>query len=306
MQIAHADRQTANGASSETLDYLTALPAIIDLDTLQRRLAEITRAIGFDVFVLGQLPQIGHAQSYFQDHFLPAGVDQRGVSAVSAIRPTRSLTRCSMPTCRFCGKTCSAYRNPTAAQAEYIAVSTEYGFLRGYTVPVRTPGEPIGVVSFATKDNGPVPREMLPFAQQIAVASFKRAAAHRRARARARPGELRPDRPATPVSEGSGAGAHRFHHRTFNRQGNRSCPSGTKVGASQARRRQSHQHGGKGPAIWISHLQRGTCGIRSSVIGDTRNGECLEAELPLSPTLRSLRWPARSDRPLGETRRTIA
>ena len=174
MQIAHARRQTANGASSETLDYLAALPSIVDLETLQRSLAEITRAIGFDVFVLGQLPQIGHAQTYFRiTSYSQAWINEAYPQFRYKADPVLdALLDADVP---FLWEDLPAYRNPTAAQAEYIAVSTDYGFLRGYTVPIRTPGEPIGVVSFATKDNGPVPREMLPFAQQIAVASFKRA-----------------------------------------------------------------------------------------------------------------------------------
>jgi len=174
MKIVQAGRKTANGASSDTLEYLDALPSIADLETLERRLAAITREIGFDVFVLGQLPQIGHAQTYFRITSYP----QRWINEAypqfryKADPVLDALLDADVP---FLWEELPAYRNPTAAQSEYIAVSTEYGFLHGYTVPIRTPGEPIGVVSFATKNNGPVPREMLPFAQQIAVASFKRA-----------------------------------------------------------------------------------------------------------------------------------
>jgi len=174
MQMAKADRQTANGASAETLEFLESLLAITDLETLQHRLGEITRAIGFDVYVLGQLPQIGHSQSYFRITSYPqAWINEAYPRFRYKADPVLdALLDADVP---FLWEDLPAYSDPTPAQAEYIAVSTEYGFLRGYAVPIRTPGEPIGIVSFATRDNGPVPRAMLPFAQQIAAASFKRA-----------------------------------------------------------------------------------------------------------------------------------
>ena len=167
-------RQTANGASSDTIDYLESLLTITELDTLQARLGEITRAIGFYVFVLGQLPQVGHAQTYFRITSYPQVWIDR-VYPHFRYKADPVLDHLLDADAPFLWEDLPAYRNPTPEQADYIAVSKEHGFLRGFAVPIRTPGEPIGVVSFATKDNGPVPREMLPFAQQIAVASFKRA-----------------------------------------------------------------------------------------------------------------------------------
>ena len=174
MQIVQAGRKTATGASTDTLEYLDALLSITDLETLQRRLGEITRALGFDVFVLGQLPQIGHAQTSFRITSYPqAWIEEAYPQFRYKADPVLdALLDADVP---FLWEDLPAYQNPTPAQAEYIAVSRTYGFLRGYAVPIRTPGEPIGVISFATKDNGPVPLEMLPFAQQIAAASFKRA-----------------------------------------------------------------------------------------------------------------------------------
>jgi DNA-binding CsgD family transcriptional regulator len=169
-----AMRRTANDASADTLEYLNGLLSITDLPTLQRALASVTRAIGFDVFVLGQLPQIGHERTDFRITSYP---QQWITEAYPKFRYKAdpvldALLDADTP---FLWEELPAYADPTPAQAEYIAVSTQFGFLRGYAVPIRAPGEPIGVVSFATVDNGPVPRDMLPFAQQVAVSSFKKA-----------------------------------------------------------------------------------------------------------------------------------
>lgn len=170
----HAMRRTADGASADTLTYLNTLPLISDLTTLQQALAGMTRAIGFDVFVLGQFPRIGHEKSDFRITSYPQEWINEAYSRFryQADPVLDALLDADTP---FLWEDLPAYARPTPAQDEYIAVATQFGFLRGYTVPIRTPGEPIGVVSFATKGNGPVQHNMLPFAQQVAVASFKRA-----------------------------------------------------------------------------------------------------------------------------------
>ncbi|MGI4876543.1 MAG: autoinducer binding domain-containing protein [Janthinobacterium lividum] len=172
--MGQAIRLTANHASTDTLAYLAELTSIDDLKTLQESLVGVTRAIGFDVYVLGQLPRIGHERTDFKITSYPqAWIDEAYPRFRYKADPVLdALLDADTP---FLWEDLPAYSNPTPAQADYIAISTEYGFLRGYAVPIRTPGEPIGVVSYATKDNGPVPRPMLPFAQQIAVASFKKA-----------------------------------------------------------------------------------------------------------------------------------
>jgi DNA-binding CsgD family transcriptional regulator len=169
-----AIRRTANDVSADTLEYLNGLRSISDLPALREGLAAITRAIGFDVFVLGQFPRIGHERTDFKITSYP----QQWIEEAYPRFQYKSdpvldaLLDADTP---FLWEDLPAYSHPTPAQADYIAVATQFGFLRGYAVPIRTPGEPIGVVSFATVDNGPVPHDMLPFAQQIAVASFKKA-----------------------------------------------------------------------------------------------------------------------------------
>lgn len=171
---AQARTRTANGASADTLEYLSGLRSITNLPALRDALAAITRAIGFDVFVLGQFPRIGHEKTDFRITSYP----QRWIAEAyprfqyKADPVLDALLDADAP---FLWEDLPAYAHPTPAQAAYIAVATQFGFLRGYAVPIRTPGEPIGVVSFATVENGPVPRDMLPFAQQIAVSSFKKA-----------------------------------------------------------------------------------------------------------------------------------
>lgn len=51
-----------------------------------------------------------------------------------------------------------AYREPTPIQREYLDAARTFGMSRGYAVPVKAPGEPTGVISFATVDNAAVDR----------------------------------------------------------------------------------------------------------------------------------------------------
>ena len=174
--MAQTVRRSVVDASADTIRYLSGLSSITDLPTLQTKLGEITRAIGFDVYVLGQLPQTGHARSDFRITTYPqVWIDEAYPHFRYKADPVLdALLDADEP---FLWEDLPAYKSPTPVQAAYLKLSERYGYLRGYTVPIRIPGEPIGVVSFATKENAPVPRDMLPFAQQIAVSSFNRARA---------------------------------------------------------------------------------------------------------------------------------
>ena len=174
--MAQTVRRSVVDASADTISYLSGLSSIADLTTLQTKLGEITRAIGFDVYVLGQLPQTGHAQSDFRITTYPQlWIDEAYAQFRYKADPVLdALLDADAP---FLWEDLPAYTTPTRVQAAYIEVSERYGYLRGYTVPIRIPGEPIGVASFATRNNGPVPLDMLPFVQQIAVSSFNRARA---------------------------------------------------------------------------------------------------------------------------------
>lgn len=167
-------RNSANQASVETISYLSNLKNIHSLSALQSTLSEVTRAIGFDVYVLGQFPRKGYARTEFRiSSYSQYWIDEVYPNFRYKADPVLdALLDADAP---FLWEDLEAYRQPTPAQAEYLASAASYGYLRGYTVPIRIPGEPIGVASFATKSNGPVPIDMLPFAQQIATLSFKRA-----------------------------------------------------------------------------------------------------------------------------------
>ena len=167
-------RQSVSRVSDETIRFVERLPSIDDIGILADQLAAITRVIGFDVYVLGQLPRVGHEKTDFRITSYPIDWIEKAYPyfRYQADPVLDALIDADAP---FLWEDVPAYRHPSPVQAEYIALSTQHGYLRGYSVPIRLPGEPLGIVSYATPSNGPVPRDMLPFAQQIAVSSFQRA-----------------------------------------------------------------------------------------------------------------------------------
>lgn len=166
--------QSITRVSDETIGFLEALPRISDLAALEAQLAEMTRVIGFDVYVLGQLPRVGHDKSDFRITSYPQAWIEKAYPyfRYKADPVLDALIDADAP---FLWEDLPAYRHPTPVQSDYLALSREFGYLRGYSIPIRLPGEPLGIVSYATPANGPVPRDMLPFAQQIGVSSFQRA-----------------------------------------------------------------------------------------------------------------------------------
>lgn len=133
-------------------------------------MGRITDELGFAHYVLGQLPGTDYEGSNFFINNYPeawlAEVYTRFLfghdPVIDAVAP-------------FLWEDAPGYRNPTAKQREYLDAAKAFGLRLGYAIPVKAPGEPTGVVSFATKSNAPVDRQIMPFTAYIATAAYRRA-----------------------------------------------------------------------------------------------------------------------------------
>ena len=158
-------------AAAETAAFVSGLPLIISVDSMRESLGAMARTLGFSAFVLGQMPSVGYEKSDLNiNNYPPEFVAEAYSEFRFGDDPVLDhLMDAETP---FMWEELPAYKTPTPGQAQYLAVSRRYGFSRGYTVPLRVTAEPIGAVSYATPDNGPVPRDMLPFAMLVATAAY--------------------------------------------------------------------------------------------------------------------------------------
>lgn len=172
-------------ASAASDRFNKSLADIDALEELQDALALVTKAIGFDVFVLLQLPSRDASDdvllltSYPRDWILSAMADQNYVDdpVIAAARTAE------VP---FVWKEIADIIDVSEQQTRYMELARDFGIVNGFTMPFRLPGEPLGLVSFATAGEAPVNEVALPFAYQVASSAFSRARSIRKLKVVAR------------------------------------------------------------------------------------------------------------------------
>ena len=160
--------------SEATTSFVEGLSDIDDLNGLSSAMSSITKMLGFHCYVLGQLPSreldvVNFVITDYPDDWRKA-VYSRLMFGDDPVIDT--LSDAVEP---FLWEDTQGFIDPTPRQRDYLELAVSFGLSRGYAIPVKAPGEPIGVVSFATKNNGPVDREVLPFTAYIATAAYRRA-----------------------------------------------------------------------------------------------------------------------------------
>ena len=160
--------------SAATRDFVNGLPEIQVIADLCTTLEDITSSLGFQCYVLGQMPSVKYEASNFYISNYPSewttevytrlmfGDDPVIDQMADAVTP-------------FLWEDTPGYRNPTPRQQAYLDVSEKYGLRRGYAVPIKVHGQPPGVVSFATLANQTVDQSVMPFAAFVATAAYRRA-----------------------------------------------------------------------------------------------------------------------------------
>ena len=161
-------------ASDATIKFTAQLSTITTMEGLKEVFGTLVRLLGFDVFVLGQMPAIGYEGSNF---YLTNYPEQWTKEVYSRFKfgDDPVLDAIGDAVTPFLWQDLVAYRTPTPSQGAYLEASRQFGLAYGYSMPMRVPGEPFGVVSLATANNNPVPETMLPFATLAANAAFNRA-----------------------------------------------------------------------------------------------------------------------------------
>ena len=160
--------------SRATTTFVDDLSQIEDLNELSAAMSRITKELGFDCFVLGQLPSIDYEGTNFviTDY---ADEWRKAVYSRLMFGDDPVIDMLADAVAPFLWEEAPGFINPTARQREYIDLAFSFGLARGYAVPIKAPGEPMGVVSFATKNNSAVDREILPFTAYVATAAYRRA-----------------------------------------------------------------------------------------------------------------------------------
>lgn len=162
--------------SAASAAYKTELDSVEDLARLQDRLSGIARVMGFEYFALWQMPYVGYENTSFWIGTYPEDFMSE-VYTRFRFGEDPMLDALGDADHPFLWEDLEAFKSPTKKQKPYLADLIERGYSRGYTVPVRIMGEPVGAVCFGTKDNLPVPREMLPFAEHVGTATYRKARA---------------------------------------------------------------------------------------------------------------------------------
>lgn len=156
-----------------TAGFIKELPGINHYDGLRAALGNLANAFGYQCFVLGQMPSRGYVQTNINVNNYPLEFVQ---TAYSEFRfdGDPALSHLIDADAPFLWEELPAYNSPTPKQAEYLELCRSYGLSRGFSIPMRTAGEPVGICSFATADNGPVPIDSRPFVLLAAVAAYSR------------------------------------------------------------------------------------------------------------------------------------
>lgn len=162
------------GLSEATLRFVDGLSAITGLEDLSEAMAAITEELGFGCYVLGQLPSTDYEGAIFLiTNYPPEWRDAVYSRLLFGEDPViDTLADAVAP---FLWEETPGYLNPTEKQKKYLDLAFTFGLSRGYAVPIKVPGEPPGVVSFATRNNAEVPRDVLPFTSYVATSAYRRA-----------------------------------------------------------------------------------------------------------------------------------
>ena len=163
-------------ASAATAQFSTALADIDTLGSLQAAMLVVTPAIGFDVFILLQLPGPIKGNSAllitsYPDGWIRSAIADRNYMDDPVITAARNAD------VAFVWDDIAAIIEISHKQNRYMAQARDVGLSNGFTVPFRLPGEPLGLVSFATASETPVNPTTLPFAYQVASQAFGHARA---------------------------------------------------------------------------------------------------------------------------------
>ena len=163
-------------ASEATSRFNSTLADTGSLDVLRDSLAVVTRAIGFDVFILLQLPRRNKQGDVllvtsYPDEWMRSAIANQNYMDDPVIAAARSAE------VAFVWGDIAQIISISVEQSRYMERARAFGISDGFTIPFRLPGEPIGLVSFATRENAVVNATTLPFAYQIASNAFNRARA---------------------------------------------------------------------------------------------------------------------------------
>lgn len=162
--------------SKATTKFVDDLQKVEDLNALTKAMSVITKELGFNCFVLGQLPSVDFEGTNFVITDYP---DEWRKAVYSRLMfgddPVIDVLADAVGP--FLWEDTPGFINPTSRQREYLELAFAFGLSRGYAVPIKAPGEPVGVISFATRNNSEVDRSILPFTSHVATAAYRRALA---------------------------------------------------------------------------------------------------------------------------------
>jgi len=160
--------------SVATRDFVNGLPDITAIEDLCTAMENITSKLGFQCYVLGQLPSVKYeASNFYISNYPSEWTTEVYTRLMFGDDPV--IDRISDAVTPFLWEDTPGYRDPTPRQRAYLDTSERYGLNRGYAVPIQVHGQPAGVVSFATFANQPVDQNVMPFAAFVATAAYRRA-----------------------------------------------------------------------------------------------------------------------------------
>ena len=160
--------------SNATTKFVDNLAEIDDLNDLSKAMSAITKELGFNYFVLGQLPSIDLEGTNFVITDYPDEW-RKAVYSKLMFGDDPVIDVLADAVAPFLWEETPGFVDPTPRQREYLELAFSFGLSRGYAVPIKAPGQPVGVVSFATQNNSAVDRAMLPFTAYVATAAYRHA-----------------------------------------------------------------------------------------------------------------------------------